>query len=97
MAYLKEHRKDDIATWQRALLRHGDLDAAAALLVERLNAPDWRNQALVGMQHYARRPQTAVMKTLDQRWNAVTSRPEVQAALANVGRVERFDVVAPAY
>jgi hypothetical protein len=37
------------------------------------------------------------MKTLDQRWNAVTSRPEVQAALANVGRVERFDVVAPAY
>jgi beta-barrel assembly-enhancing protease len=53
MAYLQEHRTDDIATWQRALLRHGDLDTAAALLIQRLNAPDWRSGALVEMQHYA--------------------------------------------
>lgn len=97
MAYLQEHRTDDIATWQRALLRHGDLDAAAALLIQRLQAPDWRSGALVEMQHYAHSEQTPTMKTMDQRWNAVTSRPDVQATLAKVGRVERFDIIAPAY
>lgn len=98
MAYLQQHRTDDIATWERALLRHGDLDAAAALLIQRLNAPDWRSGALVEMQqHYVHIEQTPIMKTMDQRWNAVTARPDVQAALAKVGRVERFDVVALAY
>jgi hypothetical protein len=80
-----------------ALLKHGDLDAAAALLIQRLNAPDWRSGALVGLQHYAHSEQAPAMKTMDQRWNAVTSRPDVQATLAKVGRVERFDVFAPAY
>jgi beta-barrel assembly-enhancing protease len=97
MAYLQEHRTDDIGTWQRALLKHGDLDAAAALLIQRLQAPDWRSGALVDMQHYAHGEQTPAMKTMGQRWNTVTSRPDVQAALAKVGRVERFDVIEAAY
>lgn len=49
------------------------------------------------MQHYVHSEQTPTMKTMDQRWNSVTSRPDVQATLAKVGRVERFDVTAPAY
>lgn len=97
MAYLQKHRTDDIATWQRALLKHGDLDAAAALLIQRLQAPGWRSDALVEMQHYIRSEQTPAMKTMEQRWNAVTSRPDVEAALAKVGRVERFDVIEAAY
>lgn len=97
MAYLHEHRNDDIATWQRALLRHGDLDAAARLLIERLKNPDWRNQALVEMQHYAHGRQTPVMKAHEQRWNSVVARPDVQAALAEVGRVERFRILASGY
>ena len=97
MAYLRTHRTDDIATWQRALLRHDDLDAAAALLIQRLNASDWRSDALVQMQHYVRSEQTPTMKIMDQRWNIVTSRPDVQAALAKVGRVEQFSITAPAY
>lgn len=97
MAYLKKHRADDIATWQRALLRHGDLDAAARVLIERLQSPDWRNDALIGMQHYMHGAKTPTMKMLDDRWNTVTSRPDVLKALANVGRIERFNVTAPAY
>jgi tetratricopeptide (TPR) repeat protein len=97
MAYLQKHRTDDIATWQRALLKHGDLDAAAALLIQRLQAPHWRSDALVEMQHYTQSEQTPAMKTMEQRWNAVASRPDVQAALAKVGRVERFDVIEAAY
>lgn len=97
MAYLRKHRADDIATWQRALLWHGDLDAAAALLIQRLKAPDWRNRALVEMQHYVPGQQTPAMKIWNQRWNTVTSRPDVQAALMKVGRVEHFDITVPAY
>lgn len=97
MAYLRKHRTDDIATWQRALVKHGDLDAAAALLIQRLNAPDWRNRALIDMQHYLVGQQTPIMKTMEQRWNTVTSRPDVQAALAKVGRVERFAITSPGY
>jgi tetratricopeptide (TPR) repeat protein len=97
LAYLRKHRTDDIATWQRALLRRGDLDGAAAVLIERLNSPEWRNSALVGMQHYVRGKQTPTMKTMEQRWNAVTSRADVQAAVAKVGRIERFAITAPAY
>ncbi len=97
MAYLRQHRTDDIGTWQRALLSHGDLDAAAALLIDRLQAPDWRSAALVEMQHYLRSDQTPTMRVFQQRWNTVTARPDVQAALAKVGRVERFDIAAAAY
>jgi len=52
---------------------------------------------LAEMQHYASTEQTPAMKTMEQRWNAVTSRADVQTALAKVGRVERFDLVAPAF
>ncbi len=97
MAYLRAHRTDDIATWQRTLLWHGDLDAAAALLIERLHAPNRRNDALVEMQHYVPNQQTPAMKTMEQHWNTVTSRPDVQLALAKVGRVEHFDITRPAY
>ncbi|HEU4670090.1 MAG TPA: hypothetical protein VFR91_05260 [Dyella sp.] len=97
MAYLKKHRDDDIATWQRALLRHGDLDAAAGVLIERLKSPEWRNRALVEMQHYLRGQMTPTMKMVDQRWNALTTRPDVLAAVRGVGRIEHFDIVATGY
>ncbi|MCW8807512.1 MAG: hypothetical protein OQK79_05270 [Rhodanobacter sp.] len=97
MAYLRTHQIDDIATWQRALLRHGDLDAAAALLIQRLKNPDWRSSALVSLQHYADGQQTPTMKAAEERWNTVRSRPDVQAAVANVGRIGHFDMTAPAY
>lgn len=97
MAYLKAHRTDDIATWQRALIRHDDLDTAAAVLIQRLKAPDWRNDALVEMQHYMHGAQTSTMETMRQRWDTVKSRSDVQAALAKVGRSEHFAVTAPAY
>lgn len=97
MAYLRTHQIDDIATWQRALMRHGDLDAAEALLIQRLENSDWRSAALVSLQHYADRQQTPTMKAAEDRWNTVSSRPDVQAAVAKVGRIEHFNTPAPAY
>lgn len=94
MTYMRKHRVDDLAAWEDALLLHGDLDAAAALLIERLENPDWRNDALVDMQHYLRVAQTPVQKTIHDRWNTITARPDAQAAMRNVGRVEKFHLAA---
>lgn len=93
-SYLKEHRADAIATWQDALLLLGDLDEAAALLIERLQAPAWRNAALVDMQHYADVVETPMEQTLHARWSTVTARADVQAAMQKVGRVKQFRITA---
>jgi beta-barrel assembly-enhancing protease len=94
MGYLREHRADAIATWQDALLLRGELDEAAALLIERLEKPVWRNAALVDMQHYAEVTETPVEKTIDARWNTITARADVQAAMRKVGRVGSFHVTS---
>lgn len=95
MSYLRQHRADDIRTWEDALLLRGKLDVAAALLIERLKNPAWRSDALVDMQHYADVVETPVEKTIRNRWDTVTRRPDVQAAMHMVGRVERFRIAAP--
>jgi beta-barrel assembly-enhancing protease len=94
MTYMREHRADDVATWEDALLLRGELDAAAALLVERLENPAWRNDALVDMQHYVHVTGTPVQDMIQERWNTISARPDVQAAMLKVGRVEQFHVVA---
>lgn len=95
MDYLREHRTDAIATWEDALLLRGELDEAAALLIERLKQPAWRNAALVDMQHYADVTETPLEKMIHDRWDTITARPDVQATMAEVGRVERFHIAAP--
>jgi hypothetical protein len=92
MAYLRTHRADAIATWQDALLLDGDLDAAAALLIERLEKPAWRNDALVAMQHYAEITETPLERLTHDRWNTITARADVQTAMQKVGRVETFGI-----
>lgn len=92
MNYLREHRADAIATWEEALLFRDKLDEAASVLVERLQKPAWRNAALVDMQHYADVIETPTEKLIRDRWNKVTARLDVQAAMQKVGRVERFRI-----
>lgn len=92
MAYLRAHRAEEPDTLQDALLLRGRLDEAAALLIERLENPEWRTDALVDMQHYADVARTPMEKTINDQWNTVTARPDVQAALQKVGRIEKFDI-----
>lgn len=94
MAYLRGHRAEELDAWQDALLLRGQLDEAAALLIERLENPSWRSDALVRMQHYAETIETPMEKAIHDGWNAVTARSDVQTALQKVGRVESF-AIAP--
>lgn len=95
MGYLRKHRDDAIGTWQRALLYRGNLNAAARLLIERLENPSLRNAALVSMQHYIENNATPVEQLIQSRWNIVAARPDVQAAVRKVGRLERFNLTEP--
>lgn len=90
LAYMREHRKDAITTWQAALLVSNQLDEATDLLVERLKNEDWRSQALEDMQIYANIRTTPMDTERLRRWRDVIARPTVQNVLAGVGRVETF-------
>lgn len=90
LAYMRAHRNDAIALWQRALLVNGDLDGAADLLLQRLHNPAWRSSALVDMQRYDSVRMTPVEAEINTRWNKVVAQPAVQKALQPVGRIESF-------
>lgn len=89
MAFLRAHRRDAVGAWQTALLLHGDLDQAAALLIERLRRPDWRRDALLDLQDYPDTPNTILGKRISDRLESISKRPDVLAALHKVGRIEQ--------
>lgn len=84
------NREDSMAIAQEALFCAGDDARAAELLVSRLDDPLQRSEALEYLQDYQPDPfQTEVERGLEARLLAVRARPEVQAAIARVGRIER--------
>lgn len=92
MDYLHKHRAEEPDSWQDALLLRGQLEDAAAFLIERLRNPAWRNDALVGIQHYAPMGETPMAKTLGERLQKVVARSDVQAAVQKVGRIGKFNI-----
>ena len=68
----------------------GDLDAAAASLITLLKDPETRLQTLGEVQDAPPPPGAAAyLKALHARLKALLARPDVRAALAAVGRIER--------
>lgn len=71
-----------------ALLCRGDLDGAAAMVIERLQNPVQRNLALFGLQVTPLRPSPLPLDvTLRRRRDELRARPDVRAAIDAVGRV----------
>lgn len=92
--WLREHEQDNRSALARAFLCTNELADAAALFVRRLNDPEARGDALMALQDYEY-PSAAhlpVLRTLLERLHAVRARPEVQAAVAAVGRIEKIPV-----
>ncbi len=91
LAFLREHAEDNYAAMARANLCVNDLDAAAALYILRLNNVQERTAALLALQLYRTPPGSSLPNdaVLRERLNRVRDRPDVQAALAAVGRIEQ--------
>jgi tetratricopeptide (TPR) repeat protein len=93
LAYLREHHDDAEDTWQVALLDADDLDGAAALLIARLGDPEKRYEALGEVQEYLPLPRLPKQAQAMARWEKLVTRPDVAAAIDEVGRREK----APMY
>lgn len=92
--WLREHEQDNRSAVARALLCANSLDEAAALFVRRLGDPEARGDALMALQDqdYSHAQHLPVLRLLVERLRAVRERPEVQAAVAAVGRIEKIPV-----
>jgi tetratricopeptide (TPR) repeat protein len=90
LSYMRQHKDDAPNTWQRTLLRSGDLDGAAALYIERLHDSKDRSEALGQAQDYLE-PHPLPKSPADlHTWSEMLARPDVKAAIEEVGRREHF-------
>ncbi|MGM3262740.1 hypothetical protein ACS22S_27535, partial [Klebsiella pneumoniae] len=68
--------------------------AAAALLIEQLRSPVERGQTLATLQDMRTYPSLPGDMKIDAAWRALKQRTDVQAEIARIGRVERYDLVS---
>jgi hypothetical protein len=95
LEFLREHREDSVATYQRALVSVNHLDEAAQLLISRLQNPDQRLEALVEIQQYqGYRSYPGRAAEWQRRWKAVRERPDVRDAIAKVGNIGLYPLLA---
>lgn len=92
LAYLKEHQKDGLTTFQKGLVWANEMDEAANLLIERLRDPRLRADALPEIQRYSGPPVPRFAKKFRIRWEKIVARDDVQAEIHRVGRIERVPV-----
>jgi tetratricopeptide (TPR) repeat protein len=92
--FIKAHRVDAPQTYEDALLLTGDVEAATKWLIERLQDPDLRSATLFNIQEYAVPRETPRQAELRKRKSALMARPEVQAEVSKVGRIEKYNLEA---
>ncbi len=87
-------QRDDAALFHREmLLEQGDLDGAAAVLIEQLRSPVDRGETLASLQDMRTYPSLPGDVRIDAAWRALKQRADVQAEVARVGRIERYALV----
>ncbi len=88
--FMSEHRDDALGTYQSALVTVDDVDAAAAVLIERLDDERDRADALYSVQDFADSPRTPFEEKEGERWSELMERADVSAAIERVGRMESY-------
>lgn len=93
--YIVQHRGDSEGIHQLVLIEEGSLDQVAASMIAELNDPKTRIQALAAAQDFAEPPfiAPAVRKAMSAS-AALYAREDVRAAVAQYGRIERYDIHA---
>ena len=92
LSYLREHQSDSISTYQDALLEGGDMEAAAGVLIGRLQDPAQRTPALLWMQDYEESPAPPHVLQFRGRMRVLKGRADVRNAVASVGRIEHYNL-----
>jgi beta-barrel assembly-enhancing protease len=95
LEYLRKHRLDDAGVYLAALLVVNEPERAAGELVEQLRDPSQRADALTIAQNYLSTPGTPRELERYARWRALLARPDVQAEIKRVGRVESYALEFP--
>lgn len=95
MAYLAEHRADNASAYFDALLRSNRLDDAAVHLVERLDDPRRRGDALDELQRFREGAPLPVDTLRRERLDALLAREDVAAAVARHGRILAWPLYRP--
>jgi beta-barrel assembly-enhancing protease len=93
--YLKVHRADSLSNYQIALLVVNQPEQGARLLMSRLRAPESRQDALQSVQTYAPDSSLPIPQEVSARWRTLIARPDVQAAITAVGRIEAYPLQSP--
>ena len=70
----------------------GQMDDAAQLLIAQLRSHELRGSTLVALQDMRTVPSLPATAAVDARWRQLKARPDVQAAVAEFGRIERYDL-----
>jgi hypothetical protein len=92
LGFMKEHRLDAPRTYEDALLRMNDAEAAAKWLIEQLESQDLRSSALLSIQQYAVPIETARQTELRRRRSELMARADVQTEIEKVGRIESYKI-----
>jgi hypothetical protein len=93
--FLRAHRVDAPPAYLDSLIVVNRLDQAAHELIAQLLDKEQRQEALLSVQGFAPPPGTPRDMTLDARRHAVIARPDVQAVIERVGRIESYRVEEP--
>jgi hypothetical protein len=81
----------------QARLCRGETDAAETLLVNTLESDDWREEAILWLQDWEPKQETAASQLLAGRFAELRARPAVEAAFARVGRRLRLPLPSTFY
>ena len=96
LAYIRAHREDAEPILLEALLEAGRVDEAATLVVGQLQSPRARDDVLLSMQEFREAPPLPANLAFEAAWEAMLGRPDVQAAITAVGRIETHPIHADA-
>jgi beta-barrel assembly-enhancing protease len=94
LTFMRDHRADAPRAYQYGLLRMNEGDTAAKWLIERLKDGDQRSETLLSIQDYAAPPRTPRQAELHERDRDLIARPDVQAEIQKVGRIQRYHLEA---
>ena len=90
--YIKSHEKDAPGAVTDLYLCLGDMEAAAASAIRRLDDPELRAELLLELSDYELAPQKPATDRTARNLEALKARGDVKAAITRAGGIRRFNV-----